>query len=80
MLFADEYGHMSYQRILGVEFVTTGNVHSIQDMLSEQTRSLRPAAHTKPRAGARWGEPAPAPVRGPGNVPRRWPGPKLSNL
>ena len=39
MLFADEYGHMSYQRILGVEFVTTGNVHSIQDMLSEQTVS-----------------------------------------
>ena len=54
MLFADEYGHMSYQRILGVEFVTTGNVHSIQDMLSEQTRSLRPAAHKTPRAGARW--------------------------
>jgi hypothetical protein len=90
MLFADEYGHMSYQRILGVEFVTSGNVHSIQDMLSEQTvsyvavdftpllpyskdtpflktladmtrthktvqtRSLRPAAHKNPRAGARW--------------------------
>jgi hypothetical protein len=60
MLFADEFGHMSYQRILGVEFVTSGNVHSIQDMLSEQTGSLRPAAHKTPRAGARWSEPAPA--------------------
>jgi hypothetical protein len=49
---------MSYQRILGVEFVTSGNVHSIQDMLSEQTRSFRPAAHKTPRAGARWSAPA----------------------
>ena len=60
MLFADEYGHMSYQRILGVEFVTSGNIHSIQDMLSEQTRSPRPAAHKTPRAGA----------QGAGHIPR----------
>ena len=60
MLFADEYGHMSYQRILGVEFVTSGNVHSIQDMLSEQTRSPRPAAHKRPRAGARSARARPA--------------------
>ena len=52
MLFADEYGHMSYQRVLGIEFVTSGDVYSIQDMLTEQTRSLRPAAPKTPRAGA----------------------------
>ena len=58
MLFADEYGHMSYQRILGVEFVTTGNVHSIQDMLSEHTKSFHPAAH-KDFARARDGQSQP---------------------
>src|SRR5271165_6777263 len=69
MLFADEYGHMSCQRILGIEFVTTGNIHSIQDMLSEQTRSLRPAKPKTPRAGARRSAPAmPRLVRSPGNV------------
>lgn len=46
MMFADEYGHMSYQRILGVEFVTSGNVYSIQDMLSEQTVSYVAADFT----------------------------------
>lgn len=57
MLFADEYGHMSYQRILGIEFVTSGNVHSIQDMLSEQTRSLRPAGPQNPSRGRAKGRP-----------------------
>ena len=52
MMFADEYGHMSYQSILGIEFHTSGNIHSIQDMLSEQTRSPRPRAPKNPRAGA----------------------------
>ena len=52
MLFADEYGHMSYQRVLGIEFVTSGDVYSIQDMLTEQTRSLRPAATKNPSHGA----------------------------
>jgi hypothetical protein len=56
MLFSDEYGHISYQRILGIEFVTSGDVYSIQDMLTEQTRSLRPAAPqntSRGRAAAR---------------------------
>ena len=38
-LFSNEYGHQSYQRLIGVEFVTSGDVYSIQDMLSEQTVS-----------------------------------------
>ena len=42
---------MSYQRVLGIEFVTSGDVYSIQDMLTEQTRSLRPAATKKPSRG-----------------------------
>ena len=37
LLFADEYGNTSSQRLLGVELVTSGDVYSIQDMLSEQT-------------------------------------------
>lgn len=46
LLFADEYGHASSQRLLGVEFVTSGDVYSIQDMLSEQTVTYMAADFT----------------------------------
>ena len=46
ILFADEWGHASYQRLLGVEFVTDGTVYSIQDMLTEQTVSYLAADFT----------------------------------
>lgn len=39
ILFCDEWGHASYQRLLRVEFVTDGSIYSIQDMLTEQTLS-----------------------------------------
>lgn len=39
LLFGDEYGNVSYRRILGVDFVTDGVVYSSNDMLSEQTIS-----------------------------------------
>ena len=39
LLFTDEFGNVSYRRILGVEFVTDGVVYSTNDMLSEQTVS-----------------------------------------
>lgn len=39
ILFSDEWGHASYQRLLRVELVTDGTVYSIQDMLTEQTVS-----------------------------------------
>ena len=39
MLFTDEYGSVSYRRVLGVDFVTDGVVYSTNDMLSEQTIS-----------------------------------------
>ncbi|MCL5671777.1 MAG: hypothetical protein M1423_10890 [Acidobacteria bacterium] len=37
ILFSDEYGHASYRRLLGLEFLTDGTVYSVQDMLTEQT-------------------------------------------
>jgi hypothetical protein len=46
ILFADEWGHASYQRLLRVEFVTDGSVYSIQDMLTEQTISYMAADFT----------------------------------
>ena len=46
LLFADEYGNTSSQRLLGVELVTSGDVYSIQDMLSEQTISYVAADFT----------------------------------
>ena len=46
LLFADEYGNASSQRLLGVELVTSGDVYSIQDMLSEQTISYVAADFT----------------------------------
>jgi hypothetical protein len=70
MLFSDEYGHMSHQRILGIEFVTSGDVYSIQDMLSEQTGSLRPSGHKTSRGRAAV---SPSLVRCPGNTSRRRP-------
>lgn len=39
LLFGDEYGNVSYRRVLGVDFVTDGVVYSSNDMLSEQTVS-----------------------------------------
>jgi hypothetical protein len=39
LLFSDEYGYASYQRLLGVRFVDDGVVYSNQDMYSEQTLS-----------------------------------------
>jgi hypothetical protein len=46
LLFGDEYGKASFRRILGLEFVTSGDVYSIQDMLSEQTISYVAADFT----------------------------------
>jgi len=46
ILFADEWGHASCQRLLRVEFVTDGSVYSIQDMLTEQTISYMAADFT----------------------------------
>lgn len=37
LIFTNEYGFASYQRILGVEFVTEANIYSVQDMLTEQS-------------------------------------------
>lgn len=39
LLFTDEYGNVSYRRVLGVDFVTDGVVYSSNDMLAEQTVS-----------------------------------------
>ena len=39
ILLADEYGHASYRRLLGIEFITDGTVYSIQDLLTEETVS-----------------------------------------
>jgi hypothetical protein len=46
LLFFNEYGYESYQRILGIELVTDGSTYSIQDMLSEQTISYIAADFT----------------------------------
>jgi hypothetical protein len=37
LLFRNEYGHNSVMRLYGVEFVQEGQVHSIQDLYSENT-------------------------------------------
>jgi hypothetical protein len=37
LLFADEYGDVSYRRVLGVDMVDDGVVYSTNDMYSEQT-------------------------------------------
>jgi hypothetical protein len=39
LLFSNESGWASYQRVLGVEFVTSADIYSIQDMLTEQSVS-----------------------------------------
>lgn len=39
LLFTDEFGNVSYRRVLGVDFVTDGVVYSSNDMLAEQTVS-----------------------------------------
>lgn len=39
LMFGDEYGNVSYRRVLGVDFVTDGVVYSSNDMLTEQTVS-----------------------------------------
>jgi hypothetical protein len=36
LLFSNEFGYISSQKLFGVEFVTDGTVVSIQDMLLEQ--------------------------------------------
>jgi len=46
LLFGDEYGNVSYRRLLGVDFVTDGVVYSTNDMLSEQTISYMAADFT----------------------------------
>lgn len=46
LLFTNEQGYVSYQRVLGLEFVTSGSVYSIQDMLSEETVSYVAADFT----------------------------------
>lgn len=45
-LFADEYGHASYRRLLGVDAVTDGTVYSTNDMMTEQTISFMAADFT----------------------------------
>ncbi len=37
LLFSNELGYASYQRLLGVSFVDDGAVYSIQDLFSERT-------------------------------------------
>ena len=37
LLFSNELGYASYQRLLGVSFVDDGAVYSIQDQFSERT-------------------------------------------
>ena len=37
LLFTNELGYASYQRILGVDFVDDGVVNSIQDLFTERT-------------------------------------------
>jgi hypothetical protein len=37
LLFSNELGYASYQRLLGVTFTDDGSVYSIQDMFSERT-------------------------------------------
>lgn len=37
LLFQNEYGHKSIMRLYGVEFMQEGQVHSIQDLYSENT-------------------------------------------
>jgi hypothetical protein len=46
LLFTNEYGNVSYRRVLGVEFVTDGVVYSTNDMLAEQTISYMAADFT----------------------------------
>lgn len=46
LLFADEFGNISYRRILGVDFVTDGVVYSTNDMITEQTVSYMAADFT----------------------------------
>jgi hypothetical protein len=46
LLFTNEYGNVSYRRVLGVEFVTDGVVYSSNDMLAEQTISYMAADFT----------------------------------
>lgn len=46
LLFGDEFGNASYQRLMGIEFVTSGDVYSIQEMYSEQTVSYVAADFT----------------------------------
>lgn len=46
LLFGDEFGNASYQRLMGIEFVTSGDVYSIQEMYSEQTISYVAADFT----------------------------------
>lgn len=46
ILFSNESGYASYQRLLGVELVTDGSVYSMQDMLTEQMVSYVAADFT----------------------------------
>lgn len=48
LLFATEQGYASYQRILGLEFVTDGSVYSTQDYLSPSCGKPRPRARARP--------------------------------
>jgi hypothetical protein len=37
LVFADEYGHTSYRKLLGIDMLTDGTVYSVQDQITEQT-------------------------------------------
>jgi hypothetical protein len=39
LLFANEYGYVSYQRLLGIDFIDDGSVYASQDAYSESTAS-----------------------------------------
>jgi hypothetical protein len=44
--FADEYGHTSYRRLLGVDMLTDGTVYSVNDQITEQTITYMAADFT----------------------------------
>jgi hypothetical protein len=46
VLFSNEFGYVSYRRILGMDFVTDGTVYSINDAFSERTISYVAADYT----------------------------------
>lgn len=46
LYFADEYGHISSRRLLGIDFLTDGVVYSVHDQITEQTVTYMAADFT----------------------------------